>query len=66
MNNKSENLEIFQQNIPFDIQYQKMNYSNHQYESNHEAILRLCDNILFMSEDRIIPDKIALAHDCKD
>lgn len=66
MNNKSDNSEIFQQNISFDSQQQKTTYSSHSFESNNEAISRLCENIFFMTQDNIIFEQITLANDHKD
>lgn len=66
MNNPLNKLETSKHKSYYFTERQNNTFTTSELESNHEAILRLCDNILFMSEDSNILDKIVLTHDYKD
>ena len=66
MNNRLIKLDIPKHNTSDFVVQQNQILSISKYESNQDAILRLCDNILFMSEDSIILNNISVSHDCND
>lgn len=66
MNNRPSKSKISKLSTSYFAKHQNGTYSVPEYESNHEAILRLCDNIFFMTQDSITLEKKSLEHECKD
>lgn len=66
MNKKSERLNTNNRNAIYSSQQGKGTISVLTQDGNSETILRLCDNLYFMSKDSIVIAKKSVTHGCKD